>query len=566
MQIPINQFEQYIDETILKRGLSYFKNGHVFEPEVTGPGRYEAIVKGAGNYTVQLSIKNDVITDYVCDCPYDLGPVCKHVAAVIFYLQQDTLKLKVKTKNETSVLPPKTPKRKTKSEKVDELLEKVTHDELKQFVREIASHNTAFRNLVLSSFVQHNTNESKALYAKQIKSILRSATGRNGFIDWSASRHVGIAVGNLLESARKQMDNHNYRSAVFISTAVMEQMAEALQYSDDSNGDIGGCVYEAFEMLSQMANEPLDEPVRKLIIEYCLTAFDSKIYKGWDWHIGMLSIASSLLKTEEETVRILGQIDQAQKSEYEREQAQLIKFEILLKIKGEKEAWKYLEQNITNSDLRREAIRKALANKNFEKAVTIARDGINYNKDDSPGLAMEWYDWLLKIAQAQGDTENIINYARYLFIDNFRNEQDYYQILKDHVNPESWNSFIEALIRDILTKKRWPDTGLIANIYIKEAWWNRLMELVRKTPNLNTIEHYEKYLARSYSDEIIELYSGAIIEFLKYNVGRGYYKTSCRYLRRMIKLGGREKTNGLIFYLRAEYPQRKALMEELNHV
>jgi hypothetical protein len=33
MQISIHQFEQFINETILKRGLTYFKNGYVSEPE-----------------------------------------------------------------------------------------------------------------------------------------------------------------------------------------------------------------------------------------------------------------------------------------------------------------------------------------------------------------------------------------------------------------------------------------------------------------------------------------------------------------------------------------------------
>jgi len=33
MQIPLEQFEQYIDETILKRGLSYFKKGRVSQVE-----------------------------------------------------------------------------------------------------------------------------------------------------------------------------------------------------------------------------------------------------------------------------------------------------------------------------------------------------------------------------------------------------------------------------------------------------------------------------------------------------------------------------------------------------
>ena len=40
MEIPLDQFEGYIDETILKRGLSYFKNGKVNEPEEIRKGVY----------------------------------------------------------------------------------------------------------------------------------------------------------------------------------------------------------------------------------------------------------------------------------------------------------------------------------------------------------------------------------------------------------------------------------------------------------------------------------------------------------------------------------------------
>ena len=65
MQIPLNQFEQYIDETILKRGLSYFNNGHVHEPEEISTGEYEVIVEGTEDYTVQLTLKNGIMTEYV---------------------------------------------------------------------------------------------------------------------------------------------------------------------------------------------------------------------------------------------------------------------------------------------------------------------------------------------------------------------------------------------------------------------------------------------------------------------------------------------------------------------
>ncbi len=566
MQIPLNQFEQYIDEIILARGLSYFKNGRVNEPEEITPGVYESIVEGTEDYIVHLSIKDGNIVEYACNCPYDLGPICKHVVAVIFYLQQEESELKKKSPISKST-PQKEPlNRKTIADQVNELLESISHDELKQFVREKTEQNLPFRNLFLSSFAQYNKDESKELYQKQVKSILRSTSDRHGFINWSASHQVGNEVADLLVSAQKQFENQNYKSSFFICTAVMEQMTEALQYADDSNGDIGNSIDFAFEILYKIVQEKLPEEIRKIILDYCISAFDRQIYLGWDWHLDMLQIASELLKTDEETQHVLNQIDKAQGSEYEKEKAQSIKYNILKKTKGEKEADKYLEQNLSNSRFRGEAISKALKNKNYDKAITLAREGVNHDKKEKPGLAMEWYDWLLKIAQAQNDKVKIIEYSRLLFVNNFRHEQDYYRILKQNFPAEEWNTFIKEVIQDITKRNRWLDSELIAGIYIKEEWWDNLLELVKNSPSLRTIEHYEKYLSKDYSDELVHLYSEAIMKYLKDNLGRKHYQNACRYLKRIIKLGAREKANKIIKMLRTEYPQRRALMEELSQI
>src|ERR1035437_8623761 len=124
MQIPLRHFEQHIDETILKRGFSYFKNGQVNPPEEITTGKYETVAEGTESYTVQLQIKNETIIDYNCTCPYDLGPICKHTTAVIFYLQQEGLNLQQSPKRKKSSRT--TRKKKTVSEQVNELLEAIS--------------------------------------------------------------------------------------------------------------------------------------------------------------------------------------------------------------------------------------------------------------------------------------------------------------------------------------------------------------------------------------------------------------------------------------------------------
>ncbi len=320
------------------------------------------------------------------------------------------------------------------------------------------------------------------------------------------------------------------------------------------------------QLLATIAKEKIPEEIRAFLFKYCLAAFEKQIYSGWDWHIGMLNIASEILKDDIEAERIITYLDKIQGSEYEKEGAQSIKFRIIKKTKGEKEADKFLEQNLANPNLRREAIAKALKNKDYEKAIGISKDGLKEDGKSKPGLAMEWHDWLLKTAQAQKDKEKIITYARLLFIADFRNEQDYYQLLQTNVPTGIWPVFVEEMIKDIALKKRWSDFDLITQIFIREQWWQKLLELVKNNPSLTHIAYYEKYLSKEYPAELVLLYGEAIIAYMKKNVGRNHYQTACKYLRRMIKLGGRESAEKIISDFRKQYPQRRALMEELNRV
>lgn len=462
MEIPLKQFEQYIDEVILKRGLTYFKNGHVGELEEITPGKYEVVVEGTEDYTVQVQIENEMITDYLCTCPYDFGPVCKQLAAVIFYLQQEALDLqtvigsresgKQKTSGKDTGK-----KRRTVSEQVNELLKDIPHNELKAFVREYTASNTSFRNAFLSSFAHHNKNETQATYNKQIRSILRKAAGRYGFIDWMGVRQVGNTVHDLMVTARNQFERNNYQSALFICCAVLEEMTAALQFTDDSSGNIGVPIEEASQLLSEMASVELPEKLRKHFLNYCLKAYSSNKFSGWDWHLGILDIASNLIQNEQEAERVIKLLDNARISEYEEDYAKEIKLRILLKIMSEKEGDRFMEQNLSNPSIRKAALEKAFSNKDYEKAIRIAKEGIAHDQKDKPGLVNDWYDWLLKVAIKQKDTEKIIQYARMLFIDSNYDSTEYYRLMKTRVAGNRWHDFVEKLVSDIKKNGRWTN-------------------------------------------------------------------------------------------------------------
>jgi len=560
MNIPLNEFEQLIDEKILKRGLSYFKGGAITDFTEISSGEYEAIVSGTEEYTVQLEVRNNTITEHNCDCPYDMGPVCKHVVAVIFHLQQDELEL-----NQPSISRPRKKKTKSVSQQIKELLKEISHKELIEFILENSKKDKKFRNYFLASFGHLSQNQSKEFYQKQIHSILQSAAGREGWIGWSDMKYVVNTTEPFLENAEKYLANNNFENVFFISTTLLEEMTEAFQYGDDSNGDLGYFVESAMELLSKLAQEKLPKALKEEIFEYCISAFNQKLFDGWDWHLGILHIACELVEQESDADTILSCLDTIN-GDYEREQAQSFKLDLLRKFKSEKEVEKYINKHISNSLIRTKEIEKAFESKNFERVIKLSKDGIKCDEKDKPGLVKVWYNWLLKVSQSEKDTSKIIKYSRFLFIDNFHPEQDYYQILKNNIEDDKWLPFLEEIIKEITPKQRWTYTELIRKIYIKEEWWDRLFIMLKQNLSMENIEQNEQYLSKDYSSELMELYSERIINYVEKYIGRNHYQTACRYLRRMKKLGGKEKVNELIELFRKQYPQRRALMDELNRV
>src|SRR5699024_3889585 len=213
-------------------------------------------------------------------------------------------------------------------------------------------------------------------------------------------------------------------------------------------------------------------------------------FKGWPWHTDILQIAYELISTEKDADIIIECLDTIT-GEYQRESAQSFKLDIITEYKSKEEVQKFIEKHITNSSIRNNEIAKAIKYKDFERAIKLSQDGIEFDQKDKPGLVTDWYNWLLKIAQLQNDKTKIVKYARFLFINNFTFKEDYYEILKQNIEQDKWDEFLEEIITEITPKGNWKYTGVIRKIFIKEKWWNRLFIMVKENVSLKNIEDNE---------------------------------------------------------------------------
>lgn len=567
MNIPLSHFEHSIEPSILKKGLSYFKNNKVVDFDEVSKGQFEATVAGTEDYTVQIQINNGVIVDKICSCPYDLGPVCKHIAAVLFYMQQDELNIqaKEKTTKKSDFLKSKS-SAKTVFEKFEETLEKISHEDLKNYIIDSAIEDAGFRKHFMARFNPPKTNISKEFFVKQIQTILRRAKRKYGFIDRSHSRFVGVEIQKLNNLANEYYEKNNVEVAFNILTAIIESLIVVFDDSDDSYGAMGASFDIAFILLKEIASSDISEDFREMFFNYCATKYQSKVFSGWGHDLEVIKLAVSLLKTEKEAEHLINITNEVKRSDFYYEKIQKIQFDIIFKSQGEEKAIQFSEKNFKNDLLLEEAIKFAIKKEEYEKAIKYAIKGIQNAQGKWNKNEFIWYQYLLNIAEIQNETEKIIKYATYLILKSKERVQEYLTILQNNIHPNDWNNFVDQLISDILKMDFKSYETVLSTLLIREERWEELLTVAQKTNSLRYLEEYEKILSSRYPQEMGEKYSEFIQEYLKENVGRDHYQLMCRSIRRMKKWGPSEIVIALIKKLRQQHPSRYALLEELDKI
>jgi uncharacterized Zn finger protein len=119
MALTLNTFKKEINSTILKRGRDYFGDDHIIELEEVEQGSWSAKVQGADEYDVTITQGDLDRLDCRCNCLYDGGLICKHIAAVLYAIEDGFPEYFAKKPRKTSKSPKK---RKSRHDRVLETL------------------------------------------------------------------------------------------------------------------------------------------------------------------------------------------------------------------------------------------------------------------------------------------------------------------------------------------------------------------------------------------------------------------------------------------------------------
>lgn len=553
----IQRFLEDVESKIYGRGEDYYRSGYVESIDWDG-SHVTAEVSGSEEepYLVELDFSADgEVEAWSCDCPYDWGPVCKHMVAALLAIQAE---------------PPKETPKKKADRKLDirSLVKKAEKEQLAALVLEHCQEDPRFQSRVLAELEDSGEQELAAIKA-MVKASIRSNT-RQGFIDIRGCDNICTDLDDALDQARRRIKRGQYGRGLDIALFILLSSMKLAGEADSSSGSLSWTIDAALETVELAANslvqsgEPRGKFVRKILETAEGPAFD-----GWDhWRYDLLRKAAVLADAKNEKQfyilldhlndRIWENFQDTPRYGYEKED-KITRYYIMSSAHGAEEARAYLEQNLDVDELRVILIREDMAKGDYANAERLCRERLEEEQAKPWYRPSQWQYLLYEIYWDWGQREEQISQARRLAL---LGDQEFYQTAKDLLTEAGrWKEAYPGFLAELKASRPAYEYMEILKLEGETAL---LMEQVRLSPE--TVFQYGDMLAREYGKEVFDLCAAVIRKRAEAAGNRREYRKLCGLLGSLAGFGGRKGAEMLIDELRQTYPRRPALLEELGRV
>lgn len=451
---------------------------------------------------------------------------------------------------------------------LEKVLEQLTEQELRAFVRKQLVGNSDFKAAFTKNFQKYFIKKVSAdTYISQVIDAFMDADEDYGYITFKGTAHLASEIYGVMEAAQEFRRNKQYEADMEICFTILENGIETVNNNDDSYGYLGNIMESAFKELYALTKCSLDEDSRLCFFEYCCKYVEDSTFDGWDWHCKLYDYLVDLSKDEEEYEQVMKMLDKdknLKEGRFLRSSLMQAKRNLLRKWKGKNAVREFENSNLNLKEFREKAIREATEKRDFQQAYHLAQGGVEQEKSDNSRQADFWREWLLKVAMAENSKEQIVKYATVLFFCKSDFEK-YFGILKENVQAEEWSSFVVNLAEQA---EKEEEGELYAFLCVQEGWTEKLFAYVKNGNHIRDFVKYEPQLRDIYADAYIERYIQHVYWLLEptCNRNRVTYQEVCGLLKKVKEFGGTEQAQEVAADLRANYKRYRALMEELEKI
>lgn len=548
-----NFLKTNVGSKIVKRGQEYFENGNI-EQFTEEKNVYKAKVKGSGweLYQVEIGVSNEGdITSFSCDCPYDDHKVCKHTVAVILNISKDTNL--------------KPTKKKKSARTVESIIENASREELNEFVLNMSNKYKEFE-VELRFNICDDFEEELAGIKKYYSTIKRQNTYR-GYINYSSCNNICSELDLVIKKVEKHIEKQNYLNALMILSYLLVEEAKLASTADDGSGYLSELINKTLKLIKYVVNEvfeaKLDKKETDKILSQMFKLIKTKALNGWGFEFDLLLIATTFVnkKNNEKFHKILNELESGNdfNAKYYQAEIQMIKYRIIGIIDGDDVALQFANDNINIDEFRVILINNALKEKNYNEAEKLCLEKIDFNKIIHYHCIDKWKNILCDIYNETNNAEGKIKVLRSIFLDGYIETLD---ILKEIFQRENkWEQEYPKLLKDFKNNK---DNDSYLKLLARENEIDMLMKEV--VDNQMYIFDYSELLYNKYMDKVKRIYIVKIWENMSNSSERNEYKKVAVLIKKFYDLGEKEESMKLVNDLKAKFPKRMAMIDELNKI
>lgn len=456
-----------------------------------------------------------------------------------------------------------------KKSKIDELLSSSTKEELIFMFRDLINEYEGLEEKILFKYVKLEEKEEIKKNKKYLSDIVKRYGRGRRFVSWRECGKFADEVSEVLSSAQKYyFDTSKALVAIETSIAVISKMIPAIQYMDESNGDIGSVINESILLIDETCinTSEFSKKEKTKIFNKLLNEADNSIYDGWEnWRLSVINNCVYFCDDENLRIKFQNKLDNMLENysddwsgRYNKEKLLKIKLQIISSYGSDEEENEFIENNIKYSGFRDLLINKCIENNEYDRVLKLAEEGELHDKEYK-GLVYKWKQYRYTAYKNLNIVDKKKELARELFLNG---DMNFYNELKEmYIN--DWDNYYLELKKEFKENKL-DRVDIYSEMLIKENDLEELLQFCKD--DVRRIEIYDELLIKDYRDDVNVMYKFLIEKMSEMASDRKQYKKVCNVIKRYKKLLGDIQAYKIVKELQQQYIRRPAFIDELGKI
>ncbi len=544
-------WRDYFPSRILERGREYWRQGNV-EELVWAGSSIQAVVLGSEEYDVELEIEDDIVVDLYCSCPYaEDGSACKHMAAVLFAAEADNLEPGDRRGLEPSGLT-EFPWRET--------LAKLSLEDMRGFLEETIEKDKGLQERLVLRFQEQNPQMLLGAWEERLQEIVRRYSDGRRYISYvHADDFYNELDDFMLERAPDLLEGGNPMLAFALVCLVYETAME--QGADDSDGGLGmltdTCEQFWNSILSAVGEDQQKEihrwfAERLVMPSWCFgtDAVEDFLFSH-PWTPALLKKNLEILdkmipKQDASGYHLRGLLDWREAT-----------MRRLNCPKDEIDAFWYPYRDLPF--VRDRMLRAYMDSRNYHQAVELLKEEKRRDAEE-PWRLKRHSEKLIELYRILGQEQNYREELRFQVFSCQQQNMEYVRQLRSVLPAEAWPEMREKLLQAPTTRT------LRLELLADDEQWQRLFEQLQKEGQLNSLDRYADRLIQWSPERVLACYERFLDAAMERASDRQLYRGVIGYLPRLRTCpGGNEAAQRLAARWRAQFPRKRAMLEELQY-